>query len=102
MFRTLLGFTLAAVLLGCLACGCSSDTTRVIGPVTSNGLDSLSTSIEQPSSQTIEDYISRGYYVPDDATVTEEEQTIDPDNPSDRFGDDDGSNKPIDNGRGTI
>lgn len=100
MFRTLLGFLLAAVLLGWLACGCSSETTRVIGPVTTSGLDSLSTSIEQPSGQTLEDYISRGYYVPDDTTGIEDDQANDRDNPSDRFGNDDGSDKPIDNGSG--
>jgi hypothetical protein len=95
MIRKLSYFFLALVALGGLLIGCSDDISRVTSPGGETQLnDLLSTSNDEPGvTFDVEEYISQGYYYPEDNTPVDDglgEYTNDdllddpPSGPSDR------------------
>ena len=96
MFAKLIACTLSLAVLGCLMLGCSDDTQRITSPGNAIQSNPLSTAIDGSNGQT-EAVVDTGYvYYPYDTAV--DEDWPDPENPMDRFNNDDsGSDKPIDN-----
>jgi len=96
--KTLLRCMLAGLfLVGLGMVGCSDDTQRVITGTDTSLTEQLATDAGWPEvGMDWEDYVSDGYYYPDDQT---DEDIDDIGTPDDRFDDDDPNTKPIDNGK---
>jgi len=98
MIRKLSYFSVLLIALGGLVINCSDDSSRVTSPLEENYPDNLlSTDADLPGPATdFDEYISQGFYYPDDETSVDDSLSQDTnDDPDDEL-----SDKPIDNGRG--
>ncbi|MCD6250147.1 MAG: hypothetical protein J7J98_07460 [candidate division Zixibacteria bacterium] len=94
--KTLLRCVLAGLfLVGLGLTGCSDDTQRIITGTETSLTEQLATDADSPEIVIDwEEYVSQGYYYPEDDEVTNDTGTLD-----DQFDYDDPNTKPIDNGK---
>ena len=95
--KTLLRCVLAGLfLVGLGLTGCSDDTQRIITGTETSLAEQLATDADSPEIVIDwEEYVSEGYYYPENDEVTD-----DSGNPDELFDDDTPNTKPIDNGKG--